>query len=174
MVDITNNWSPVHTYPYSLENATFFLRFLKKSGPLVAFSSVHTYTHSRPQCLLVWDARFNSEKLCAGVAKIWFFGPHSACSFIPKKTFFFFYIYFIAKVLCCFGIRTEEINGVLEEFSGIQGSCGSCWENTVKSSQIWDLKFAYAWQLIKYLRQVLHEAVSETRMVVKINIWKFQ
>ena len=29
--------------------------------------------------------------------------------FDPTKTFCFFYIYFIAKVLCCFGIRTEEI-----------------------------------------------------------------
>ena len=29
--------------------------------------------------------------------------------FDPTKTFCFFYIYFIAKVLCCFSIRTEEI-----------------------------------------------------------------
>ena len=29
--------------------------------------------------------------------------------FDQTKTFCFFYIYFIAKVLCCFGIRTEEI-----------------------------------------------------------------
>ena len=29
--------------------------------------------------------------------------------FDPTKTFCFFHIYFIAKVLCCFGIRTEEI-----------------------------------------------------------------
>ena len=29
--------------------------------------------------------------------------------FDPTKTFCFFYVYFIAKVLCCFGIRTEEI-----------------------------------------------------------------
>ena len=58
------------------------------------------------------NARVSSRKLCAGVAKIWLFGPHSACSLIQPsstKTFCFFYIYFIAKVLCCFGIRTEEI-----------------------------------------------------------------
>ena len=29
--------------------------------------------------------------------------------FDPTKTFCFFCIYFVAKVLCCFGIRTEEI-----------------------------------------------------------------
>ena len=29
--------------------------------------------------------------------------------FDPTKTFCFFYIYFIAKVLCCFGIRAEKI-----------------------------------------------------------------
>ena len=28
----------VHTYPYSFENATFFLRFQKNSRPLVTFS----------------------------------------------------------------------------------------------------------------------------------------
>ena len=52
------------------------------------------------------NARVSSGKLCAGVAKIWLFGPHSACSLIEPKLF---YVYFIAKVLCCFGIRTEEI-----------------------------------------------------------------
>ena len=31
-------------------------------------------------------------------------------------------------------------------------------------SQIWDLKFAYAWQLIKYFCGLLQEAVSESRM----------
>ena len=55
------------------------------------------------------NARVSSRKLCAGVAKIWLFGPHSACSLIQPKLFPLFYIYFIAKVLCCFGIRTEEI-----------------------------------------------------------------
>ena len=29
--------------------------------------------------------------------------------FDPTKIFLFFYVHFIAKVLCCFGIRTEEI-----------------------------------------------------------------
>jgi len=32
------DWGPVYTYPYSFENATFFLRFQKNSRPLVAFS----------------------------------------------------------------------------------------------------------------------------------------
>ena len=29
----------------------------------------------------------SSGKLCAGVAKIWLFGPHSACSLIQPKLF---------------------------------------------------------------------------------------
>ena len=33
--------------------------------------------------------------------------------FDPTKTFCFFYIYFIAKVLCCFNIRTEEIQFIM-------------------------------------------------------------
>ena len=40
--------------------------------------------------------------------------------FVPTKTFCFFYIYFIAKVLCCFGIRTEEIQ--LTALKNFQGS----------------------------------------------------
>ena len=31
------------------------------------------------------NARVSSRKLCAGVAKIWLFGPHSACSLIQPK-----------------------------------------------------------------------------------------
>ena len=40
--------------------------------------------HSQPQCLPVWEC---SGKLCAGVAKIWLFGPHSVCSLIQPKLF---------------------------------------------------------------------------------------
>ena len=40
--------------------------------------------------------------------------------FVPTKTFCFFYIYFIAKVLCCFGITTEEIQ--LTALKNFQGS----------------------------------------------------
>ena len=65
--------------------------------------------HSRPQCLRVWKCarklwetlRRSSQNLA-----IWASQP---MLFDPTKTFCFFYIYFIAKVLCCFGIRTEEI-----------------------------------------------------------------
>ena len=87
--------------------------------------------------------------------------------FDPTKTFCFFYIYFIAKVLCCFGITTEEIQlTALKNFQVIKALVEAAEKNTVKhsQSQIWDLKFAYAWQLIKYLCGLLHEAVSETRM----------
>ena len=152
MVDITNNWSPVHTYPYSLENILFFLHFQKYLCPLVAFAPVHTYTHSRPQYLRVWGY---ARQLCGTLRRrsqnlvLW--ASSQRMLFYSNKNFFLLLLHFIAKVLCCFGIGTEEINGALEEFSRIQGSCCSCWENTFKSSQIWELKFAYAWQLIKYL-----------------------
>ena len=33
------------------------------------------------------NARVSSGKLCAGVAKIWLFGPHSACFLIEPKLF---------------------------------------------------------------------------------------
>ena len=82
--------------------------------------------------------------------------------FDPTKTFCFFYIYFIAKVLCCFGIRTEEIQ--LMALRNIQISKALVVAVKRSQSQIWDLKFAYAWQLIKYFCGLLHEAVSETRM----------
>ena len=66
-------------------------------------------THSRPQCLRVWECarklwetlRRSSQNLA-----IW---ASQRMLFDPTKTFCFFYICFIAKVLCCFGIRTEEI-----------------------------------------------------------------
>ena len=107
--------------------------------------------HSRPQCLRVWEyarklwetLRRSSQNLA-----IW---ASQRMLFDAAKTFCFFYICFIAKVLCCFGIRTEEIQlTALKNFQVSKALCGSCWENTVKpsQSQIWDLKFAYAWQLI--------------------------
>ena len=54
------------------------------------------------------------NSICAGVAKIWLFEPHlfplhAQKSSGSRLSFLLLYIYFIAKVLCCFGIRTEEI-----------------------------------------------------------------
>ena len=44
-------WGPVHTYPYSFENATSFLRFpikfLITCSIFASFSPVHTYTMNR-------------------------------------------------------------------------------------------------------------------------------
>ena len=83
----------------------------------------------------------SSGKLCAGVATIWLFGPHSACSLIEPKLFASFYLlHRESLVLLGYYNWRNSVNGP-EEFSGIQGSCGSCWENTVKrsQSQIWDL-----------------------------------
>ena len=65
--------------------------------------------HSRPQCLRVWEyarklwetLRRSSQNLA-----IW---ASQRMLFDATRTFCFFYICFIAKVLCCFGIRTEEI-----------------------------------------------------------------
>ena len=54
------------------------------------------------------NAPVSSAKLCAGVAKIWLFGPHSACSLIQPKLFASF-ISASLRSVCCFGIRTEEI-----------------------------------------------------------------
>ena len=69
----------------------------------------HRLTHSRPQCFRVWECarklwetlRRSSQNLA-----IW---ASERMLFDPTKTFCFFYIYFIAKVLYCLAIRTEEI-----------------------------------------------------------------
>ena len=65
--------------------------------------------HSRHQCLGVWECarklwetlRRRSQNLA-----IW---ASQRILFDPTKTLCFFYIYFIAEVLCCFVIRTGEI-----------------------------------------------------------------
>ena len=65
--------------------------------------------HSRPQCLRVWKcARKLWETLRRSSQNLAIWATRRIL-FDPTKTFCFFYIYFIAKVLCCFGIRTEEI-----------------------------------------------------------------
>ena len=69
----------------------------------------HRFTHSRPQCLRIWECarklwetlRRSSQNLA-----IW---ASERMLFDPTKTFCFFYVYFIAKVLYCLAIRTEEI-----------------------------------------------------------------
>ena len=40
-----------------------------------------------PSAYGVGNARVSSGKICAGVAKIWLFGPHSASSLIQPKRF---------------------------------------------------------------------------------------
>ena len=54
------------------------------------------------------NAHVSSGKFCAGVSQNLAIWASQRMLFDPTKTFCFFYI-FIAKVLCCFGIRTEEI-----------------------------------------------------------------
>ena len=53
--------------------------------------------------------RVSSGKLCAGVARIWPFGRHSSCPLIQPKRFSSFVSTSTQKLLCCFGVRTEEI-----------------------------------------------------------------
>ena len=65
--------------------------------------------HSRLQCIRVWECArklWETLRLRSQNLAIW---ASQRMLFDPTKTFCFFYIYFIAKVLCCFGIRTEEI-----------------------------------------------------------------
>ena len=89
--------------------------------------------------------------------------------FYPTKTFCFFCIYFIAKVLCCFGIRAKEINGALEEFSGMQGSCGSCRANTVKRFSVY---FSLASLFLGNLRREAKVFIHTRLLRVNTITWK--
>ena len=64
---------------------------------------------TRPQCLRVWECLrklWETLRRSRQNLAIW---ASQRMLFDLTKPFGFFYIYFIAKVLCCFGIRTEEI-----------------------------------------------------------------
>ena len=88
------------------------------------------------------NARVSSGKLCAGVAKIWLFGPHRACSLIQPKLFASFISTLLRKSCAASVLELKNSVNGLKEFSGIQSSCGSCWEipfnipNQIKSNQI--------------------------------------
>ena len=107
-------------FPYILLNEiqTMFSQLAKRSARVLPadlctdhahYVKNHRLTHSQSQCLRVWEfarklwetLRRSSQNLA-----IW---ASQRMLFDPTKTFCFFYICFIAKVLCCFGIRTEEI-----------------------------------------------------------------
>ena len=107
-------------FPYILLNEiqTMFSQLARRSARVLPadlctdhahYVKNHRFRHSRPQCLRAWECarklwetlRRSSQNLA-----IW---ASQRMLFDPTKTFCFFYIYFIAKVLCCFGIRTEEI-----------------------------------------------------------------
>ena len=115
----------LHTVTYSMPCEQWFLLVGRNATASQTASNRLLLWHSRPQCLRVWECarklwetlRRSSQNLAIWVSQ--------RMLFYPTKTFCFFFIYFIAKVLCCFGIRAKEINGTLEEFSGIQGSCGT-------------------------------------------------
>ena len=96
------------TVIYPVDSA---IQLLNNWGQVVITHASHVCSqhHSRPHCLPIWECarklwetlRRSSQNLA-----IW---TSQGMLFDPTKTFCFFYIYFIAKVLCCFGIRTEEI-----------------------------------------------------------------
>ena len=66
-------------------------------------------SHSGPQYVRVWEcARKLWESLRRSSQNLAFWVSQRML-FDPTKTFCFFYIYFIAKVLYCLAIRTEEI-----------------------------------------------------------------
>ena len=88
--------------------------------------------------------------------------------FDPTKTFCFFYIHFIAKVLCCFGIRAEEIH-LTEPFKNFPVTRAL----VVAAEKIplnvpnhkfetWSLRMLDSWLNICVDYEL--EAVSETRM----------
>ena len=60
MVDITNNWSPVHTYPYSLENATFFSVFKTICVHTLRFHPSTRIRYLDPSAYGFGNARVNS------------------------------------------------------------------------------------------------------------------
>ena len=90
--------------------------------------------HSRPRCLRVWEcARTLWETLprrCQNLA-IW---ASQRMLFDPIKTFCFFYIYFIANVLFCFCIKSEQIQLIkpLKNFQVFKALVVAAEKNTVK------------------------------------------
>ena len=79
----------------------------KRSAQASAHPSSQAQGILDPSAYGFGNAPVSSGILCAGVAKIWLFGPHSACSLIQPKLFDSYLLH--REVLCCFGIRTEEI-----------------------------------------------------------------
>ena len=107
-------------FPYILLNEiqTMFSQLARRSARVLPadlctdhahYVKNHRLTHSQSQCLRVWECarklwetlRRSSQNLA-----IW---ASERMLFDPTKTFYFSYIYFIAKLLYCLAIRTEEI-----------------------------------------------------------------
>ena len=125
--------------------------------------------NSRAQCLRVWEcARKLWETLCRSIQNLAIWASQRML-FDPTKTFSFFYIYFIAKFLSCFGIRTEEIQlTALKNFQVAKALVVAA--EKIPSNvpnhrfETWSLHILDGLQLIKNFCGLLHEAVSETRM----------
>ena len=161
----------MHTVTYSMPCEQWFLQAGRNATASQTASNRLLLWHSRPQCLRLWEcARKLRETLHQSSQNlaIW---VSQRMLFYPTKTFCFFCIYFIAKVLCCFGIRAKEINGALEEFSGIQGSCGSCacWANTVKRFSVY---FSLASLFLGNLRREAKVFIHTRLLRVNTITWK--
>ena len=66
----------------------FILEIVPRSSAFISGSDrLLSWSILDPSACGFGNARVSSGKLCAGVAKIWLFGPHSACSLIKPKLF---------------------------------------------------------------------------------------
>ena len=119
---------PRGSEPFKSLNLAFFqLTHFCRSFLLIAGAG-----KSRPQCLRFW------ETLCRRIQNLAIWASQRML-FDRTKTFLCL-LHRESLVLLRYLNWRNSVNGS-EEFSGIQGFCGSCWGNTVKSSQsqIWDL-----------------------------------
>ena len=77
----------LHTVTYSMPCEQWFLQVGRNATASQLLATVCFFDILDPSAYGFGNARVSSGKLCAGVAKIWLFGSHSACSFIQRKRF---------------------------------------------------------------------------------------
>ena len=88
-----------------LQNSRFFLKISKEIGKAWRKS----LTGAKRASSLIPDLLFDCSRVFEYAKIRTVLQSTQRMLFDPTKTFCFFYIYFIAKILCCLGIRTEEI-----------------------------------------------------------------
>ena len=72
----------MHTVTYSMPCEQWFLQVGRNATASQLLATVCFFNILDPSAYGFGNARVSSGKLCAGVAKIWLFGSHSAWSFI--------------------------------------------------------------------------------------------